>query len=142
MPTLECWIELPTGEKIGPITADQQPHNDPDGEAGRSTILGSVACLLRDFMQQYWVNLLAVGLFVCAAVRYCRLNDAFDINRHLEWIALAFGGLVMFIASEEFSEWSGRYGVSRQHWLMTLAWYIRLLGGTVLVYFTIALFRV
>jgi hypothetical protein len=72
----------------------------------------------------------------------CGLNDAFDLNLHLRWIALAFGGLVMFIASEEFSEWSGRYGASRQHWLMTPAWYIRLVGGVLLVCFTIALYRV
>ena len=86
--------------------------------------------ILRDIVRQYWANLLATGVFVCAAVRYCSLNDAFDLNLHLRWIALAFGGLVMFIASEEFSEWSGRYGLSRQHWLMTPSGYIRLLAAS------------
>ncbi len=146
-PTLECWIELPTGEKIGPITADQdrrqagaldsESHSENGGPA-----TGPLKSILRDILKQYLVNVLAIGVFVCATVRYCRLNDGFDLNLHLRWIALAFGGLVMFIASEEFSEWSGRYGVSRQHWLMTPAWYIRLVGGILLVYFTVALYRV
>ena len=141
-PTLECWIELPTGEKIGPITADQHPRQDESLDSETGSISRSAASFLRDILRQYWVKLLAIGVFVCAAVRYCGLNDAFDFNLHLRWIALAFGGLVMFIASEEFSEWSGRYGLSRQHWLMTPSWYIRLVGGILLVCFTIALYRV
>jgi hypothetical protein len=97
---------------------------------------------LHDFLRQYWTNLLAVGVFVSAAFRYCRLNDAFDLNLHLRWIVFAFGGLVMFIGSDEWSEWSGEYGLTRQQWIMTPAWYIRLVGGILLVWFTIVLYRV
>ena len=44
--------------------------------------------LLRDILRQYWANLLAIGVFVCAAMRYCGLNAAFALNSHIEWILL------------------------------------------------------
>jgi hypothetical protein len=97
--------------------------------------------LLRDILRRYGTNLVAIGVFACAAVSYCRLNDAFDLNRHLEMIALAFGGLVAFIASEEWSDWTGQYGLSRQQWFSTPAWIVRVIGGIMLVYYTIVLFR-
>ncbi len=98
--------------------------------------------VLRDLLRQYWANLMVVGVFVYAAFRYCQLNDAFDLNRHLRWIVFAFGGMVMFIGSDEWSEWSGHYGLTRQHWIMAPGSYFRLVGGVLLVWFTIALHRV
>ena len=98
--------------------------------------------LLRDILRQYWVNLLAIGVFVCAAVRYCCLNDAFAVNSHLEWLVVAFVGMVMFVGSEVWSEWADHFDIDRWKWIPTPPWFIRLVGGTVLVYFTIALFCV
>ena len=97
--------------------------------------------LLRDIVRQYGLKLVAVGVFVLAAVKYCRLNDAFDLNQHLEMVVFAFGGLVAFIASDEWSDWTGHYGLTRQHWLRMPPWFIRVIGGIVLVHFTVALYR-
>jgi hypothetical protein len=97
--------------------------------------------LLRDIVRQYGLKLVAVGVFVLAAVKYCRLNDAFDLNQHLEMVVFAFGGLVAFIASDEWSDWTGRYGLTRQRWIMLPPWFVRGIGGIVLVYFTVALYR-
>jgi uncharacterized protein YjeT (DUF2065 family) len=98
--------------------------------------------LPRGILRQYGLNLLAIGIFIIALVRYCRLNDAFDFNPHLRMIAFAFGGLVMFIASDAWSDWTGGYGLTRQQWLALPAWFIRIAGGVLLVYFTVALYRI
>jgi len=132
---------LPTGERIGPIIADQRsPADESDGK-GVSVRVGVFLCLLRDFLRQCWANLLAIGVFVCAAVKYCCLRDAFDLNRHLELILYAFGGLVMFIASDEWSDWTGHYGMTRLTWIATPAWFLRVAGLVTLVFYTIALYR-
>lgn len=96
--------------------------------------------LLRDILRQYGAKLVAIGVFACAAVKYCRFHDAFDLNRHLELIILAFGGLVMFIASDEWSDWSGGYGLTRQDWISMSPWHIRVVGGIMLVVATLALY--
>ncbi len=98
--------------------------------------------ILRDIVRQYWVNLIAAGVFACVALRYCCLNDAFALNRHLEWLVLVFVGMVMFIGSEQWSEWAGHFSVIRWQWVPTPPWLIRLVGGILLVCFTIALYRV
>ena len=86
-------------------------------------------------------SILALGIFACTAVKYWRLDEAFDLNDHLRLIILAFAGLVAFVGSEEWSEWTGRYGWTRQQWWMTPSWYIRMTGGIMLVYHTTALYR-
>ncbi|MGO9108665.1 MAG: hypothetical protein ACLP9L_05475 [Thermoguttaceae bacterium] len=96
--------------------------------------------LLRDILRQYWAKLLAIGVFACAAVKYCLLNDAFDLNRHLAMVVLAFGGLVAFIANDEWSDWIGYYSVIHLQWLTMPPWFIRLIGCIVLVFFTVALY--
>jgi hypothetical protein len=97
--------------------------------------------LLKDIIRQYGANLVALAVFAAAAVRYCRLHDAFDINDHLGMVVFAFGGFAAFIGSEEWSDWSGRYGLTRQQWWTTPAVYIRVGGGILLVYYTVALYR-
>ena len=54
---------------------------------------------------------------------------------------LAVGGFVMFVASEEFSDWTGGYGFTRQQWYTTPSWYIRLVGGIMLVACTWSLYH-
>ena len=97
---------------------------------------------LRDIVRQYWANLLAVGVFVCAFERYCCFEDAFAMNRHLEGLIFAFVGMVMFVGSEVWAEWGGHFDVARSQWLPVPPWFFRFVGGIVLVFFTIALFRV
>jgi hypothetical protein len=97
--------------------------------------------LLKDILRQYGANLVALGVFVGAVVRYCQLKDAFDLNDHLRLIVFAFAGCVAFVGSEEWAEWSGGYGFTRQQWWMTPAWLIRMTGGITLVYYTVALYR-
>jgi len=97
--------------------------------------------LLRDILWQYGAKLAAIGVFACAAVKYCRLNDAFDLNHHLEKIFFAFAGLAAFIAGDDWSDWTGRYGLTRRQWIAMPSWLVRVTGGIVLVYFTIALYR-
>ncbi len=48
----------------------------------------------------------------------------------------------MFVGSEAWSEWADHFDIDRWKWIPTPPWFIRLVGGTMLVYFTIALFRV
>ena len=94
--------------------------------------------LIKDILRQYWLHALALAVLVCAAVRYWRLGDPLQAN-HLRLMLLAFGGFVAVVASEEFSDWTGHYGLTRAQWLTTPSWWIRLIGGIVLVYCTIAL---
>src|SRR5271166_4220959 len=84
--------------------------------------------VVRDILRQYWAKLLAIGVFACAAARYCRLNDAFDLNRHLELIFMAFAGLVAFIASDEWSDWTGQYALTRRQFFTIPSWIIRVIG--------------
>ena len=98
--------------------------------------------LLRDILRQYWANFLAIGVFGCAVLRYCCLNDAFAMNIHLEWLVVAFVGMVMFVGSEALSEWADHFDIDRWKWIPTPPWYIRLVGGILLVCFTVALHRV
>ena len=73
--------------------------------------------------------------------KYCRLKDTFAINDHLEMVVFAFVGLVAFIASEEWSDWTGRCSSTRQqsdHDAIVVGSRDR---GITLVYFAVALYR-
>jgi hypothetical protein len=95
---------------------------------------------LKDFLRQYWANLLAFGVFCVAAVRFWLLGEWFDAN-HLRPIIFAFAGLIAFVASDDWTDWSGGYGLTRNQWINAPSWAIRLAGAIALVYFTVALFR-
>ena len=96
--------------------------------------------VIKDILRQYGLNGLALAVLVCAAVCYWRLGNYFEIN-HLRLMIFAFGGFVAVVASDEFSDWTGRYGFTRAQWFTTPSSYIRLLGGIALVYYTLALYR-
>jgi hypothetical protein len=96
--------------------------------------------VLRDLFRQYWLHALALAVCVCATIRYWQLGDYFETTR-LRLMIFAFGGFVAVVTSEEFSEWTGRYGLTRAQWLMTPDWFIRFVGGISLLYCTIALYR-
>jgi hypothetical protein len=42
---------------------------------------------------------------------------------------MAFGGMVMVVASDEVSEWTGSYGWTRSQWRKYPTWYIKLGGA-------------
>jgi hypothetical protein len=96
--------------------------------------------VIKDILRQYWLNALAAVLLACAAVRYWRLGDYFE-SHQLRLMLLAFGGFVAVVASEEFSDWTGHCGFTRAQWFTTPSWYIRIVGGIVLGFCTLALYR-
>ncbi len=96
--------------------------------------------IIKDILRQYWLHILALAVLVCAAVRYWLLGNYCEMN-HLRSMVFAFGGFMAVVASEEFSEWSGQCGFTRAQWFSTPTWYIRLVGGIALVYYTVALYR-
>lgn len=96
--------------------------------------------ILRDILRQYWTNLLALAVFACAFARYWQLN-AVEPHHHLEPLVLAFVGFCMFAFSETLSEWGDHFDLDRWKWIPTPPWFIRLVGGILLLYFAVALFR-
>ncbi|NLF08431.1 MAG: hypothetical protein GX594_10690 [Pirellulaceae bacterium] len=94
--------------------------------------------LIKDILRQYWPNVLALLFLLCAAYRYWMLGEYFD---NIRLMIFAFGGFVAVVASEEFSDWTGRYGFTRKQFFTTPEAYIRIGGGIVLVYCTLALYR-
>jgi hypothetical protein len=94
--------------------------------------------LIKAFVRQYWLNLLAVAVFAADLVRYIRLAEW---EQRLTPFAIAAFGFVSFVASEEVSEWTGRYGWTRQQWWQDPPSYIRFTGGVMLIVATIVLFR-
>ena len=69
--------------------------------------------LLKDFLRQYWLNMVAFAIFVAALIRYVQLAQW---EQELVPFVVAFFGFVCVIASEEVSDWTGRYGWTRQQW--------------------------
>ena len=66
--------------------------------------------IIKDILRQYWLHALALLVLIFAAIRYWLLGDYFEINR-LRLMIFAFGGFVAVVASEEFADWTGRYGL-------------------------------
>ena len=65
--------------------------------------------LLTDIVRQYWLNIVASAIFVAALVRYVRLAQW---EQQLVPFAVAAVGFVCVVASDEVSDWTGRYGWS------------------------------
>ncbi len=82
-----------------------------------------------EIIRQYWLNAIAFIAFGVAAARYLHLADW--QGRVIE-ILLAFGGMVMVVASDEVSEWTGSYGWTRSQWRQYPTWYVKL-GGICLL---------
>ena len=96
--------------------------------------------LIRDIVRHYWANALAWVVFACAATRYWRLGNHFE-TRHLSLIIFAFGGLVAFVGSEEWAEYTGQYSWTADKFRVLPSSFIRIAGGIVLAWTTIALHR-
>lgn len=96
--------------------------------------------ILKDILRQYWFHLLALVVLIFAALRYWWLGNYLELER-IRLMILCVGGFVAVIASEEFAEWTGRYGFTRSQWYTAPTWYVRLVGGLALVLCTRALYR-
>ena len=98
--------------------------------------------IIKDILRQYGANILACLVFAVAAVRFWWLGGCLNFeSNHLRDFILAFAGLMAFVASDQWSDWTGQYGFTRKQWLAAPSSLIRLVGGIALVYFTVALFR-
>lgn len=69
---------------------------------------------------------LLVGSFVTVFV-----NGEWE--RYVYELALVFGGFVMFVFSDTFSDFTSSYGWTRDQIWQSPAWYIRLVGGLLLL---------
>jgi hypothetical protein len=95
---------------------------------------------IRAILRQYGANILAWIVFGVAAFRFWWLGVYFDA-RYLLPMVFAFGGLVAFVGSDEWAEYMGMYGVTREQYWTVPALIIRVVGGIVLLGATIRLFR-
>ena len=82
--------------------------------------------LIKEFVRQYWLNMLAFAMFLAALIRYVHLAGW---EQHLVPFASAAFGFVCVIASDEMAEWTGRYGWSRQQWRQHPSSFVRFAGG-------------
>jgi len=94
--------------------------------------------LVKDVLRQYWLHIVALVIFAIAAVRFWQLPDRFG---HLRLFLLALGGVVAVIASDEFAEYTGRYGWTRSQFRIQPTWFVRLIGCLFLLWATVRLFR-
>jgi hypothetical protein len=94
--------------------------------------------LIKLFICQHWLNLLAAGVFAAALVRYVRLAGW---EQHLVPFAVAAFGFVCVVASEEVADWTGTYGWTRQQWRYYPPNFVRFAGGITLIVATIVLYR-
>ena len=94
--------------------------------------------LITMFLRQYWLNLLAAGVFAAYLIRYVRLAEW---EPRLAPFAFAAFGFVSVVASQEVAEWTGRYGWTRQQWWQDPPSYVRFTGGVMLIVATIVLYR-
>jgi hypothetical protein len=94
--------------------------------------------LVKDFIRQYWFNVLAFAVFIAALIRYLRLAGW---EQHLVPFACAAFGFVCVVASDEVAEWTGGYGWTRQQWWQYPGTFVRFAGGVALVVATVVLYR-
>jgi hypothetical protein len=91
-----------------------------------------------DIVRQYWLNAIALIAFAFAAARYIHIADW---EGRLIQVLLAFGGMVMVVASDEFADWTGRYGWTRNQWLQYPGWFVKLVGIILLGWMLIKLYQ-
>ncbi len=93
--------------------------------------------LVKNIVRQYWLNMLAMAIFLAAIARYVYLGKW---EEHLGLFAFAAMGFVCVIASEEVAEWSGSYGWTHEQWRHYPHSVIRFFGGVSLVVTTVLLY--
>ncbi len=93
--------------------------------------------LFKDILRQYWLNMVAFAIFVAALTRYVQLAKW---EQHLVPFAVASFGFVCVVASDEVSDWTGRYGWTRQQWWQYPPNFVRFAGGVALVVASVMLY--
>jgi hypothetical protein len=104
--------------------------------------------LIRDILRQYWTHMLAIVVFICAAVRYWRLGDFFGED-HASAISLVVVGLILVLYGDEWtaSPLDDSERLTRDHdWLQRRSYTYRswagpVLGGIALIWGAIWLYR-
>ncbi len=86
------------------------------------------------------INLVAIGLFIVVAVTEWR-EHAKEWEKYVKIWSFCFVGLVMFLCSEEFAQWTGRWGTSHQDFYRQPAWYVKLSGGILFLISAVILLR-
>ena len=103
---------------------------------------------IKAFLRQYWTQMLAIAVFICAAVRYWQLGRWLDED-HVTGIAIALAGLVLVLVGNEWTaspsgdserltrdpHWIRRRSFTYRSWVGPIA------GGIALIWGTIALYR-
>jgi hypothetical protein len=94
--------------------------------------------MIKDILRQFWLNMVALAVLIAAVVRYVQLGKWEQL---LVPFAIAAFGFVCVIASEEVSDWTGRYGWTRQQWWQYPGTVVRFAGSIALVVATVVLYR-
>lgn len=74
--------------------------------------------------------LIASGLLIASLVTV--FLDA-SWEKYAYELAFVFGGFVAFVFSDTFSEFTSRYGWTREQVLQSPAWYVRIFGALALL---------
>ena len=90
--------------------------------------------VVKDIFRYYWPQLLGIAVFAIAVARYIQLGEWED---NLKPFILAFYGFVCVVAGDEVSEWTGRYGWTRQQFFVDPPSLIRFQGAFVLMISTV-----
>jgi hypothetical protein len=80
----------------------------------------------------WWTVLTAALALLLFGAAMLKVANAGAWEEELEHVLMAFGGLVMFLFSESFAEWTGHHGLTRKQWYQRPDWAIRF-GGAVLL---------
>lgn len=86
---------------------------------------------LNDVVREHWLNLLALCAFACVGFRLWQLPWLWE---QATTLAVAFGGLVAIVFSDEWSEYTGRYGMTRDQFRTQPSWFVRIWGVGMLSY--------
>ena len=73
--------------------------------------------LLKDFLRQYWLNMVAFTIFVVALIRYVQLAKW---EQQLVPFAVAAFGFVCVIARDAVSDCTGRWGCYTTHHFLSV----------------------
>ena len=103
--------------------------------------------LIKDILRQYWTHILAIVVFICAAVRYSRLGNFLDADPVMG-ISLALVGLILVLYGNEWTaspsgdserltkdpDWLQRRSYTYRSWTGLVLGGIALIWGTILLY--------
>lgn len=86
---------------------------------------------LNDAVREHWLNVLAFCAFAGVGFRVWQMPWRWE---ELTTLVVAFGGLIAVVFSDEWSEYTGRYGMTRDQFRTQPAWFVRISGVGMLGY--------